>query len=138
LRSGERSRYGALDNTYMNATLLRDNGLPIQFDQIPVPVPTVARNSAPAYQPFASRSALLRMAEALGSKTNPYPLTLLAQGPNGVKGRLAANNNPRDLDKIKKDLKRAKGGDEQALEDIFSILRTVSTFNQVSSSRNRN
>jgi hypothetical protein len=125
LRSGAASRFGPLDQNYIRNVLLGTNGLPAAFDMIPVQVPS--SNQVPGYRPFTSRTAITRLLEALGSNTNPYPFTLLEGAANGIKGRLAANNNPRDLDKIKTSLNEAeRRGDESEFSGIWSYMTAVS------------
>lgn len=130
LRSGAASRFGPLDQNYIRNVLLATNGLPAVFDTIPVQVP--ASNQVPGYRPFTSRTAITRLLEGLGSNTNPYPFTLLEGPANGVKGRLAANNNPRDLDKIKRSLDETQNhGNDTEFSGIWSHVAAASTSHPV-------
>jgi len=125
LRSGAVSRFGALDSNYIHTTLLGENGLPAAFDSIQVQVPSSAQ--VPGWRPFYSRTAITRLLEALGSTTNPYPLTLLEAAANGVKGRLSANNNPRNLDQIRDLLNEAEHqGNETQFGQVWSHVAAAS------------
>lgn len=119
------SRYGPLDQNYIQNTLLADNGLPAIFDTLPLPVPAV--NHVPGYRPFRSRTAMTRLLEALGSNTNPYPFTLLEASANGVKGRLAARQDPRSLKAVDDSLKSVESsGNEIEFSVVWSHMAAVS------------
>lgn len=130
LRRGASLRFGTLDQNYIRHVLLATNGLPAVFDTITVQVP--ASNRGPGYRLFTSRTAITRLLEALGSNTNPYPFRLLEGAANGVKGRLAANTNPRRLCLIKEALDdNPNFGNDTEFSGIWSHVVAGSTSHPV-------
>jgi hypothetical protein len=84
-------------------------------------------NHVPGYREFYSRTAINRLTEALGSSTNPYPLTLLEAAANSKKGLLASNNNPRDLKKVRDALDEAERvSNSTEFAGVFGHISAVS------------